>query len=288
MLLWARRRGMFNLQLLDMNAPSLAMGYAVGRVGCQISGDGDYGSPTDLPWGMAYPDGVVPTDEVVHPTPIYETLAMGLGAWVLWTLRDRLRPGVLFAFYLTLVGGERLLVEFVRRNEPVLLGLTEAQLASLVVLAARDRLDRARRPHGRPAGGHRAPRDARYGLRRAGGDVRRSPAVGGASAAGFDELGLELAHAHVELHHDAFEADLAAGLRAPASRSRRPSPVSQPQPAAVDSPASKPAAVPHEQGIYITSSFVVRFMDPGRRRDIRRNLRGRSTRAPSTRLLPAR
>jgi phosphatidylglycerol:prolipoprotein diacylglycerol transferase len=135
-LLWARRRGMFNLQLLDMNAPSLAMGYAVGRVGCQISGDGDYGSPTDLPWGMAYPDGVVPTDEVVHPTPIYETLAMGLGAWVLWTLRDRLRPGVLFAFYLTLVGGERLLVEFVRRNEPVLLGLTEAQLASLVVLAA--------------------------------------------------------------------------------------------------------------------------------------------------------
>ena len=134
-LLWARRHGMFNLQLLDMNAPSLAMGYAVGRVGCQISGDGDYGSPTDLPWGMAYPDGVVPTDEVVHPTPIYETLAMGLGAWVLWTLRDRLRPGVLFACYLTLVGGERLLVEFVRRNDPVLLGLTEAQLASLVVLA---------------------------------------------------------------------------------------------------------------------------------------------------------
>jgi phosphatidylglycerol:prolipoprotein diacylglycerol transferase len=135
-LLWARRRGMFNVQLLGMCAPSLAMGYAVGRVGCQISGDGDYGSPTDLPWGMAYPDGVVPTDEVVHPTPIYETLAMGLGAWVLWTLRDVLRPGVLFAFYLVLVGSERLLVEFVRRNEAVLLGLTEAQLASIVILVA--------------------------------------------------------------------------------------------------------------------------------------------------------
>ncbi|MEJ7798228.1 MAG: prolipoprotein diacylglyceryl transferase [Solirubrobacteraceae bacterium] len=135
-LLWARRRGMFNLELLDMCAPALAMGYAVGRVGCQISGDGDYGVPTDLPWGMAYPDGVVPTSEVVHPTPIYETLAMGLGAWALWRARDAVRPGVLFACYLVLVGTERLLVEFVRRNEPVLTGLTEAQLASIVVLLA--------------------------------------------------------------------------------------------------------------------------------------------------------
>jgi len=134
--LWARRKGMLNLELCDMCAPALAMGYAVGRVGCQISGDGDYGSATDLPWGMAYPDGAVPTTEIVHPTPIYETLAMGLGAWVLWRARDALRPGVLFACYLVLAGGERLLVELVRRNEPVLAGLTEAQLASLVMLAA--------------------------------------------------------------------------------------------------------------------------------------------------------
>ena len=135
-LLWARRRGMFNLGLLDLCSPALAMGYAVGRVGCQISGDGDYGSPTDLPWGMAYPDGVVPTTEVVHPTPIYETLAMGLGAWALWRGRESFRPGALFGFYLVLVGSERLLVEFVRRNEAVLAGLTEAQLASLVLLGA--------------------------------------------------------------------------------------------------------------------------------------------------------
>jgi phosphatidylglycerol:prolipoprotein diacylglycerol transferase len=135
-LLWAYRKGMFNVHLLDLCAPALAMGYAVGRVGCQISGDGDYGKPTDLPWGMAYPDGVVPTTEVVHPTPIYETLTMGLGAWALWRLRDTFRTGVLFAWYLVLAGGERLLVEFVRRNEPVLLGLTEAQLFSLVMLVA--------------------------------------------------------------------------------------------------------------------------------------------------------
>jgi phosphatidylglycerol:prolipoprotein diacylglycerol transferase len=132
-LLWAWRKGMLNLELLDMNAASLAMGYAVGRIGCQISGDGDYGKATDLPWGMAYPHGIVPTTEVVHPTPIYETLAMGLGAWALWRARDAFRPGVPFALYLVLVGVERFLVEFVRRNDAVLAGLTEAQLASVAV-----------------------------------------------------------------------------------------------------------------------------------------------------------
>ena len=135
-LLWARRRGMFNLTLLDACSPALAIGYAVGRVGCQLSGDGDYGSPTDLPWGMAYPDGVVPTTEIVHPTPIYETVAMCLAAWALWRGRDALRPGLLFACYLVLAGLERFLVEFVRRNDAVLAGLTEAQLLSLVMVAA--------------------------------------------------------------------------------------------------------------------------------------------------------
>jgi phosphatidylglycerol:prolipoprotein diacylglycerol transferase len=133
---WARRRGMFNLQLLDLCSPALAMGYAVGRIGCQVSGDGDYGKATDVPWGMAYPHGIVPTTDVVHPTPIYETLSMGLVAWALWRARHVLRPGVLFACYLVLAGGERFLVEFLRRNEPVLGGLTEAQLASLVMIVA--------------------------------------------------------------------------------------------------------------------------------------------------------
>jgi phosphatidylglycerol---prolipoprotein diacylglyceryl transferase len=135
-LLWAYRKGMFNLLLLDLCSPALALGYAVGRVGCQISGDGDYGTKTDLPWGMAYPDGVVPTNDVVHPTPIYETLAMGLAALALWRARDALRPGVLFACYLVFAGTERLLVEFVRRNDAVVAGLTEAQLFSLVMLLA--------------------------------------------------------------------------------------------------------------------------------------------------------
>jgi phosphatidylglycerol:prolipoprotein diacylglycerol transferase len=135
-LLWAYRKGMFNRLLLDLCSPALAMGYAVGRIGCQISGDGDYGTKTSLPWGMAYPHGVVPTNDVVHPTPIYETVSMGLVAWALWRARDAFRPGVLFAFYLVFAGSERLLVEFVRRNDAVFAGLTEAQLLSIVMLLA--------------------------------------------------------------------------------------------------------------------------------------------------------
>jgi phosphatidylglycerol:prolipoprotein diacylglycerol transferase len=134
--LWAWWRGFLGLALLDAAAPALALGYAVGRVGCQLSGDGDYGKAWDGPWAMAYPDGTVPTTEEVHPTPVYEALAMGFGAWVLWRLRDRVRPGVLFALYLLYAGTERFLVEFVRRNEDSALGLTTAQLESLVMMAA--------------------------------------------------------------------------------------------------------------------------------------------------------
>jgi phosphatidylglycerol---prolipoprotein diacylglyceryl transferase len=135
-LAWARYRGILGLALLDMAAPALALGYAVGRIGCQLSGDGDYGRPWDGPWAMAYPDGTVPTTDEVHPTPIYEALAMGLGAWILWQLRDRFRAGVLFALYLLYAGAERFLVEFVRRNEDTALGLTTAQLESLAMMVA--------------------------------------------------------------------------------------------------------------------------------------------------------
>jgi len=135
-LLWAWYRGFLSLTLLDLTAPALALGYAVGRVGCQLSGDGDYGKAWDGPWAMAYPDGTVPTTEEVHPTPVYESLAMGFGAWLLWQLRDRFRTGILFALYLVYAGAERFLVEFLRRNDDVALGLTTAQWESLAMIAA--------------------------------------------------------------------------------------------------------------------------------------------------------
>jgi phosphatidylglycerol---prolipoprotein diacylglyceryl transferase len=130
-LAWAWWRGFLGLGLLDLCAPGLALGYAIGRIGCQLSGDGDYGIAWDGPWAMAYPDGTLPTTQEVHPTPVYETLAMGLGALILWRLRDRFRPGILFAIYLVYAGVERFLVEFVRRNDEVLAGLTAPQLQSL-------------------------------------------------------------------------------------------------------------------------------------------------------------
>ena len=133
---WAWWRGYLGTELLDVAAPALALGYAIGRIGCQLSGDGDYGQEWDGPWAMAYPDGTVPTDEEVHPTPVYETLAMGGVAYVLWRLRDRRTGGRLFALYLLLAGLERFLVEFIRRNDDVALGLTEAQLISVAMIAA--------------------------------------------------------------------------------------------------------------------------------------------------------
>ena len=135
-LLWARFRGYVGLQLLDVCAPALALGYAIGRIGCQLAGDGDYGVPSDVPWAMSYPDGTVPTTDEVHPTPVYETLSMGAVALVLWRLRDRFRAGILFALYLVLAGLERLLVEFVRRNDEVLAGLTQPQLISVAMIVA--------------------------------------------------------------------------------------------------------------------------------------------------------
>jgi phosphatidylglycerol:prolipoprotein diacylglycerol transferase len=134
-ILWARWRGFLEARLFDLAAPGLALGYAIGRVGCQLSGDGDYGKATDAPWGMAYPDGTVRTTEDVHPTPVFETVAMGLIALLLWNLRDRFRPGVLFGLYLVLAGLERLLIELIRRNDAVVAGLTQAQLISLAMIA---------------------------------------------------------------------------------------------------------------------------------------------------------
>jgi phosphatidylglycerol:prolipoprotein diacylglycerol transferase len=134
---WAAWRGMLGLGLLDLASVPLAMGYAIGRIGCQLAGDGDYGKDSNLPWAMSYRHGTVPTSPGVRvqPTPIYETLAMGLVAWWLWRMRDRFRVGALFAFYLVLSGVERLLVEFVRRNHRVAAGLTAPQLESIALMA---------------------------------------------------------------------------------------------------------------------------------------------------------
>jgi phosphatidylglycerol:prolipoprotein diacylglycerol transferase len=130
----ARRRGLPFLLLADVTAPALALGQGIGRIGCQLAGDGDYGTPTTLPWGMSYPHGVVPTTDYVHPTPIYEALACFAIFVYLWRRRHQHLPvGDSIARYFILAAALRFLVEFVRRNPAWLAGLTTAQWFSVAM-----------------------------------------------------------------------------------------------------------------------------------------------------------
>jgi phosphatidylglycerol:prolipoprotein diacylglycerol transferase len=132
----AKRRGLPLGDVFDLAGPCLAVGQAIGRIGCQLSGDGDYGRATDVPWAMSYPHGVVPTDELVHPTPIYESVAYFVIFAFLWSRRWRPHiPGSPLGQYLIATGVVRFAVEFVRRNPVVALGLTLPQFASIASVA---------------------------------------------------------------------------------------------------------------------------------------------------------
>ncbi|MGB7307481.1 MAG: prolipoprotein diacylglyceryl transferase [Candidatus Acidiferrales bacterium] len=138
----ARAKKIPLLEMLDAGSPAAALGYGVGRIGCLLAGDGDYGKPTSLPWGMSFPHGLVPTTDRVHPTPVYEFIVACMIAWILWRLGARLlgaRPatrGLVFAAYLVLTGIARFLVEFIRINPRSFFGLTNAQAASLLSVVA--------------------------------------------------------------------------------------------------------------------------------------------------------
>jgi phosphatidylglycerol:prolipoprotein diacylglycerol transferase len=123
------------LEFLDACTPAASVGYAIGRIGCFLSGDGDYGKPTSLPWGMSFPNGVVPTTDRVHPTPLYEFFvwcAIGALLWYLGgkALKEQKAEGRVFCAYLILTGIARFLVEIIRINPTWILGLSNAQVAS--------------------------------------------------------------------------------------------------------------------------------------------------------------
>ena len=120
------------LGMLDLAAPAAAVGYGVGRIGCLTSGDGDYGIPTSLPWGVAFPHGLVPTLQRVQPTPVYEFIAALLIAWYLWRRGKVDKPvGLITGEYLVWTGLARFLVEFVRINPKIYFGMSNAQVASI-------------------------------------------------------------------------------------------------------------------------------------------------------------
>ncbi len=165
----AKRFRMPMLLMLDAASPAAAMGYGIGRIGCLLSGDGDYGIATNLPWGVSFQplqtgsrilgfiqidhgaldpsfgrdvrglplDAIVP----VHPTPIYEFLVAILIFWILWRLGARglkthAPNGIVFAAYLVFTGIARFLVEIIRINPRSFYGLTNAQAASVVSVLA--------------------------------------------------------------------------------------------------------------------------------------------------------
>jgi phosphatidylglycerol:prolipoprotein diacylglycerol transferase len=126
---WRAKIG--GLRMLDLSAPAAAIGYGIGRIGCFLSGDGCYGVPTKLPWGMAFPHGIDPVFVPVHPTPLYEMAAgILIGCFLYWRGGKSHATGAILGQYLLLSGIARFLVEFIRRNPKVLWGLSNAQLAS--------------------------------------------------------------------------------------------------------------------------------------------------------------
>jgi len=131
----------------DITAPALALAYGVGRIGCHVAGDGDWGKITDVPWGVAYTNAIVgwgdpntgipyPPGTRVHPTPLYEFIQGVIVFGILWSLRKRgYAPGTMAWLYLILGGIARFVVEFLRINPPLAFGLTEAQLFSVALIA---------------------------------------------------------------------------------------------------------------------------------------------------------
>lgn len=154
--LYLRREHVSFLRVADAVAPPLLLAYGIARIGCHLSGDGDYGFPTTLPWGTdyskgivppsvafkdfpeitsKYPHGIVPNNVLCHPTPVYEFLICSVLFYFLWKSRKRLGPdGTVFMAYLVLAGAERFMVEFLRLNERFILGLSEAQIISIFLI----------------------------------------------------------------------------------------------------------------------------------------------------------
>ena len=174
---YVRRKKVPFLKIWDGLAMGLILAYGVSRLGCHLSGDGDYGFPTSLPWGTdyshgtlppsrafaifpeiasKYPGGIVPDTTPCHPTPIYELLLGVAGFVVLWNLRKRPWPdGKMFMVYLMMSTVFRFAVEFLRLNPRLLWGLSEAQLVAIplffVGLGGMILLDRKAAARARPA-----------------------------------------------------------------------------------------------------------------------------------------
>jgi phosphatidylglycerol---prolipoprotein diacylglyceryl transferase len=130
------RKRLPKIAVLAAATPALAFGHLIGRLGCFLVGD-DYGRPSDLPWAVAFPQGLPPTTVPVHPTQLYEAIGLGVLGWLLLrSRRQGVEDAVVLGRYLVAAGALRFVIEFIRVNTRVLWGLSVAHLVSLAVIAA--------------------------------------------------------------------------------------------------------------------------------------------------------
>lgn len=124
------------LTVTDLMCPLLIIAYAIGRIGCLLVGD-DYGTPSDLPWAMAFPEGSPPTTLRVHPTQLYDTICMVILFAVLWSIRKKDLPtGWMTAITFIALGAQRFLVEFLRHTTPSFIpGISQAQIIAVLFVA---------------------------------------------------------------------------------------------------------------------------------------------------------
>lgn len=157
-ILYTKRKKIPFLRVADSAAPSLAIGYGIARIGCHLSGDGDYGLPVSefaswIPWGTDYSKGtlppsiafhgteiakkfggMVPDNTLCHPTPVYEFILGVIMLAILWHFRKKFTiDGKLFGLFLILTGVFRFLIEFIRLNPKLISIFSEAQVISVVL-----------------------------------------------------------------------------------------------------------------------------------------------------------
>jgi prolipoprotein diacylglyceryltransferase len=151
-LYYTRSKGIATVHLLDAAGPALMLAYGVGRIGCQIAGDGDWGIYNELPkpdwllfapewvWAYDYPNNVLDFElpAKVFPTPLYEAITCILMFGVLWVVRKRIKiAGALFSIYLLMNGVERFFIEKIRVNEIyTIIGreITQAEIISTLLV----------------------------------------------------------------------------------------------------------------------------------------------------------
>lgn len=123
------------LGLIDEIVLAASGGLIIGKIGCGLSGHGCYGIPTNLPWGIRFPYGSVPSFLPVHPTPIYDAIVYALlFVLLLWVSRNKKFDGQLIAYFLLTSCVASILIEILRTNDPVILNLSLAQITYAFML----------------------------------------------------------------------------------------------------------------------------------------------------------